>query len=168
MLNGTSKTTIPRNKIWLPRFMVLSVTPMSLAKLSVSALARFIRSSWKTSRPRNRRGSKEQSTLKTLLANKAPSSKLQAYFILAFRSSPTVQSISLLASTTCCSCSTTDSILEESMVMVQPSFHPSLQALKSDELLSTAPAAVLIAAGNCVPSFVVTEGALFDASASQK
>lgn len=52
-----------KNINWFPRLMVLCVTLMSLANPAVKALAKFIRSSWKTRRPRNRSGKTDRSTL---------------------------------------------------------------------------------------------------------
>jgi hypothetical protein len=63
MFEGISKTTMPRNISWLPRLIVLWFTLIFFAKPSVSALARFVRSSWKTSRPRKSNGRTVVSTL---------------------------------------------------------------------------------------------------------
>ena len=48
--------TMPMNISWLPRLMVLVETPMEVWKPLVRAEAMFMRSSWKTRRPRKRRG----------------------------------------------------------------------------------------------------------------
>lgn len=68
MLHGISQITIPINMSWFPKLMVSWVTLMSLAKPPVRALARFMRSNWKTRRPRNRSGRTEESILEALLA----------------------------------------------------------------------------------------------------
>lgn len=63
MLHGISNTTMKRNMSWFPRLIVAWLTPISVAKPAVRALAKFMRSSWKTSRPRNRSGRTVVSTL---------------------------------------------------------------------------------------------------------
>lgn len=54
---------MPMNMSWFPRFIVAWSIPMSSAKPSVRALARFMRSSWKTRRPRKSSGRTEESIL---------------------------------------------------------------------------------------------------------
>lgn len=63
MFDGISSTTIPRNIIWFPRLTSDCVMWMSVFRPLVRALARFMRSSWKTNSPRNRSGRTERSTL---------------------------------------------------------------------------------------------------------
>lgn len=67
IFDGISSTTIPRNMSWLPRLMVSWLTRISVAKPPVSALARFIRSSWKTSKPRKSNGRTDESTLEDIM-----------------------------------------------------------------------------------------------------
>lgn len=64
MLQGISKMTMAMKSSWLPKLMVSRSTLISLANPPVRALAIFIRSSWKTRRPRKRRGRTEESTLR--------------------------------------------------------------------------------------------------------
>lgn len=63
MLQGISKTTMAMNINWFPKLIVSWVTPISLAKPPVRALARFMRSSWNTNKPRNSRIKTDLSTL---------------------------------------------------------------------------------------------------------
>lgn len=63
MFEGISSTTIPRNIIWLPKFIVLWEILISAAKPPVRALAMFIRSNRNTKSPRHSKGKTVASTL---------------------------------------------------------------------------------------------------------
>lgn len=63
MLHGISKTTTAANISWFPILIVAWLTLISSAKPPVNALAKFIRSSWKTRNPNTNSGSTEKSIL---------------------------------------------------------------------------------------------------------